>query len=187
MHLIVTILSPCSRPEKRRDILGVLFLPVEKEIKLESLLELDLDLTLTLLSLPGFSLKDGNFSLNGDLVLLLLVEAGDLNLSQKLIELSALFLKVFLTLDLDLDLINGEVIEEEEDFTEDCLENCPRQVLAASSKAAVEDLLDNLASVSTYMTASTWREKNMAWFAVTGDNPCLARDARIIRSVLRSA
>ena len=128
---------------------------MEKEIKLESLLELDLDLTLTLMSLPGFSLKDGNFSLNGDLVLLLLVEAGDLNLSQKLIEFSALFLKVSLTLDLDLDLINGEVIEEEEGNTDDCLENCPRQVVAASSKDAVENLLDNLASVSTYMTAST--------------------------------
>ena len=114
-----------------------------------------MDLTLTLLSHPGFSLKDGNFSLNGDLVLLLLVEAGDLNLSQKLIELSTLLLKVSITPELDLDLINGEVIEEEEYITEDCLENCPRQVLAASSKAAVEDLLDNLASVSTYMTAST--------------------------------
>ena len=146
-----------------------------------------MDLTLTLLSHPGFSLKDGNFSLNGDLVLLLLVEAGDLNLSQKLIELSTLLLKVSITPELDLDLINGEVIEEEEYITEDCLENCPRQVLAASSKAEVEDVLDNLASVSTYMTASTWREKNMAWFAVTGDNPCLARDARMIRSILRSA
>lgn len=59
---------------------------------LESLLLLDLDLTLTLLSLLGFSLRDENFSPLGDLVLLLLVEEGDLNLSQKVIELSARFL-----------------------------------------------------------------------------------------------
>ena len=59
---------------------------------LESLLQLDLDLTLTLLSLLGFSLKEENFSPLGDFVLLLLVEEGDLNLSQKVIELSALFL-----------------------------------------------------------------------------------------------
>jgi len=59
---------------------------------LESLMLLDLDLTLTLLSLLGFSLKEENFSPLGDLVLLLLVEEGDLNLSQKVIELSALFL-----------------------------------------------------------------------------------------------
>ena len=52
---------------------------------LESLLVLDLDLTLTLLALPTFSLSDGKFSfpLTGDLVLLLLVDEGDLNLSQK--------------------------------------------------------------------------------------------------------
>jgi len=59
---------------------------------LESLMLLDLDLTLTLLSLLGFSLKEENFSPLGDFVLLLLVEEGDLNLSQKVIELSALFL-----------------------------------------------------------------------------------------------
>jgi len=70
-------------------------------------------------------------------------------------------------LDLDLDFINGEVMEED-DMTEDCLENWPRQVFAANSKADVEDLLDILASVSTYMMASTWRVKNMAWLAVTG-------------------
>jgi len=65
---------------------------MEMEIMLESLLLLDLDLTLTLLSLLGFSLRDENFSPLGDLVLLLLVEEGDLNLSQKVIELSARFL-----------------------------------------------------------------------------------------------
>jgi len=84
-------------------------------------------------------------------------------------------------------LINGEVMEEEEDITEGCLENCPRQVFAANSNADVEDVLDNLDSVSTYMMASTCLEKNMAWLAVTGDCPILVRDARTIRSVRRSA
>jgi len=59
---------------------------------LESLMLLALDLTLTLLSLLGFSLKEENFSPLGDFVLLLLVAEGDLNLSQKVIELSPLFL-----------------------------------------------------------------------------------------------
>ena len=115
MHLMVTILSVpcCSSPENRRDILGVLFLLMEMEIMLESLLQLDLDLTLTLLSLLGLSLREGNFSPTGDLVLLLLVVEGDLNLSQKFIELSALFLQWSLMLDLDLDFISGEVIEED--------------------------------------------------------------------------
>lgn len=43
---------------------------------LELLLELDLDLTLTLLSLPGFCLSRKLFT-EWDLVLLLLLEAGD--------------------------------------------------------------------------------------------------------------
>ena len=157
---------------------------------LESLLVLDLDLTLTLVALPTFSLREGKFSfpLTGDFLLLLLVDEGDLNLSQKSGEFPVLVLKVSLALvDLDLCLINGEVIEEEEDMTEDCLENCPRQVLAANSKAAIEDILDILASVSTYMTASTWRENDRAWFADTGYFPCLPREERIIRSFLRSA
>ena len=36
------------------------------------------------------------------------------------------------------------VTEEEEDMMEDCLENCPPQVLAASSKAAAADILEIL-------------------------------------------
>ena len=45
-------------------------------------------------------------------------------------------------------------MEEEEDIMDDCLENSPSLVFAASSKADIADLLDKMAFVSTYMTAS---------------------------------
>ena len=51
--------------------------------------------------------------------------------------------------------MRGEVMEDEEDITEDCLEKTPSLVFAANSKADIADLLDTIAFVSTYMTAST--------------------------------
>ena len=65
------------------------------------------------------------------------------------------------------------VTEEEEDMMEDCLENRPPQVLAASSKAAAADVLEILASVSTYMTASICLQNESAMLDETGWRPVL--------------
>ena len=65
------------------------------------------------------------------------------------------------------------VTEEEEDMMEDCLENCPPQVLAASSKAAAAEVLEILASVSTYMTASICLQNESAMLDETGWRPVL--------------
>ena len=89
--------------------------------------------------------------------------------------------------DLDLWLRRGKVTEEEEDMMEDCLDSWPPQVLAASSKTALADLADSLASVSTYIAASIRRQKEMARLEETGWLPVLAREARPTLSLLRSA
>ena len=65
------------------------------------------------------------------------------------------------------------VTEEEEDIMEDCLENRPPQVLAASSKAAAADVLEILASVSTYMTASICLQNESAMLDETWERICL--------------
>lgn len=107
-------------------------------------------------------------------------EEGDLNLDQNSLLES-------LVVDLDLWPSSGKVTEDEEDMMEDCLENCPPQVLAANSKAAVADLVDSLASVSTYITASIFLQKARAMLEETGWLPVLEREARPSLSLLRSA
>ena len=71
---------------------------------------------------------------------------------------------------------SGEVTEAEleEDITEDWRES-EVIVLAASSNADLEDAEESLASVSTYMVASSWREKERARLEDTGCRPALAR------------
>ena len=86
---------------------------------------------------------------------------GDLNRDQNSEPPSLEVFEIFLDVDLDLDLINGDVIELDDDIMDDCLENCP-MVFAASSKAAREDIEDNLVSVSTYITASNCLENESA-------------------------
>ena len=72
---------------------------------------------------------------------------------------------------------------------EDCLEreSGPPHVLAASSKAALADLCESLASVSTYMAASILRQKERARLEETGWLPVRASEARPALSLLRSA
>ena len=41
--------------------------------------------------------------------------------------------------------MRGDVMEEEEDIMENCLEKSPSQVFAASSEADIADLLDRIA------------------------------------------
>ena len=89
--------------------------------------------------------------------------------------------------DLDLWLRRGKVTEEEEDMMEDCLDSWPPEVLAASSKTALADLADSLASVSTYIAASIRRQKEMARLEETGWLPVRASEARETLSLLRSA
>ena len=60
-----------------------------------------------------------------------------------------------------------------EDMLEDCLENFPQQVLAASSKAALAELHESLDSVSTYMTASIFLQNERAMLEDTGCHGCL--------------
>ena len=91
---------------------------------------------------------------------------GDLNRDQNSEPPSLEVFEIFLDVDLDLDLINGDVIELDDDIMDDCLENCP-MVFAASSKAARDDIEDNLVSVSTYITASSCLENESARFDET--------------------
>jgi len=86
---------------------------------------------------------------------------GDLSRDQNSDPPSLDVFEIFLDVDLDLDLIKGDVMELDDDIIDDCLENCP-MVLAASSKAALEDIEDNLVSVSTYITASSCLENERA-------------------------
>ena len=116
------------------------------EITFVSLSGLDLDLIrLRFPRLPDLMpVELSSCNLAGDFVLHRLFGIGDLNFSQNSVVLSIL---CFVVTDLDLCFIGGAGMLK-----------WPMQVRAATSKAETADLVDNLVSVSTYMTAPIWRD-----------------------------